>query len=272
VQEAPQGRYFQWRAEFEAADGRSPVIRQVEISYEQENLAPEISRLEVSEPGVVVLPAGFNAGDQIFEAWHPDRDRIFTSLCSARDSDSQRFKTLRRNGYRSLRWKASDPNEDDLTFELDFRPNGSERWLVMAENLEDPVYAFDTTALPDGWYRFRVQAFDRRASSDDAGERQSASRVTPPVLIDNSPPELRSHDSSKDKVTAIVEDKWSPIRAARYSVDADEWHSAIAEDGMVDGRREVLRIPVAAKGHMLLLQVEDAAHNVATFDLSGAEH
>lgn len=266
----PRGRYLQWRAEFDAADGRSPVLRQVQISYQQENLAPEIERLAVSEPGVVVVPAGFNAGDQVYEAWHPDRDRMFTSLRSTGDNDSQRFKTLRRAGYRSLRWKADDPNDDDLTYELDFRPEASTHWLTMAENLEDPVYSFDTTALPDGWYRFRLRAFDRKAGSEDAAERQEASRVTPPVLIDNTPPELGKVSREGGQLVVQVEDRWSPIRAARFSVDAGKWRGAEAVDGLVDGRHEALRVPLPKSGQLLLLQVEDAAHNVATFDLSRA--
>jgi len=269
--DTPKGRYLQWRAEFEAGDGRSPVLRQVQISYQQENLAPEIERLDVSEPGVVVVPAGFSSGSQVYEAWHPDRDRIFTSLRSAEEGESPRYKTLRRSGFRSLRWKADDPNDDDLTYELEFRAEGSSHWLVMGENLEDPVYSFDTTALPDGWYRFRVQAFDRKPGADDAEQRKEASRVTPPVLIDNSPPELKRVTVSGETLLVELEDRWSPIHRARYSVDASEWRNARAVDGLVDGLHEELRIPRPKKGRLLLLQVEDAAHNVTTFDLSGRE-
>jgi hypothetical protein len=91
-----------------------------------------------------------------------------------------------------------------------------------------------------------------------------------PVLIDNTSPELGEVSRSGDRILVRVDDRWSPIHSARFSVDAGKWRDAEAVDGLVDGHRETLRIPRPKAGQLLLLQVEDAAHNVATFDLSRA--
>ncbi len=53
------------------------------------------------------------------------------------------------------------------------------------------------------------------------------------------------------------------------SVDGGEWRPAKPEDGLLDGRREVLLVERPAGARLLLARVTDAANNVITFDLSG---
>ena len=58
------------------------------------------------------------------------------------------------------------------------------------------------------------------------------------------------------------------MRRAAVSVDAGEWRPVRAADGLLDGRRETLRVEVPEGTRLLLLRVLDAAFNVVTFDLS----
>jgi hypothetical protein len=263
----PSGRYFQWRADLVAADGREPVVTDVTISYVQENLAPRIKEFSAMGPGEIVVPANFNPGNQVFEPTSPTKGGMFTTLEPGGQASENRRKTLWKKGFQTLTWEATDPNEDELTFELLFRRDGSEdRWLRMADELEESYYSFDSAALPDGTFRFLLRATDRTGGGADAG--LVAEEISEPVIVDNSIPALISAKRSGQVISAEVSDALSPLRTARVSVDAGKWRSLVASDGLLDGRDERLEVAVPESAELLLLQVMDAAFNVVTFDLS----
>jgi hypothetical protein len=267
----PNGRYVQWRAELRAGDDASPRIYETELSYRQENLRPKIEALTALDPGQILVPANFNPTNQVYEPAHPNREGIFTTLTPAADDEGlgSRTKVLWKLGYQTLRWSASDPNGDDLVYDLSFRPaNGGEgKWLAMVGDLDDDHYSFDALSLPDGIYRFRLRASDRPAN--DTGTELVAERVSDPVVIDHTPPALIKTEKDKDGTLRVtVRDAVSPLRDAVYSVNAEDWKPVRAADGLLDGRTEVLLIPPGKAGDLELLRVTDAAHNVVTFNLT----
>jgi len=265
----PRGRYVQWRAEMRAVDGKSPLLYGVELSYRQENLKPRIDLLGALEPGQILVPANFNPSNQVYEPAHPNREGIFTTPGSPADDEGGRTKVLWKSGYRTLRWAATDPNEDELIYDLAFRPADTDTradWMKMATDLKEPFYSFDATVLPDGVYRFRLRASDRLAN--EPASALSAERVSDPVVVDHSPPVLDGVKRDGDQLRATVHDALSPLREAVYSLDAAEWKPAQPADGLLDGRKEVLVVPAGKKGDLVLLRVTDAAYNVTTFNLS----
>lgn len=265
------GRYVQWRARFAAGGGESPRLYGVELSYRQENLRPRVARFRVLDPGEILVPASFNPSNQVYEPASPNRDGIFDSL-EPSDED-ERLKTLWKKGHRSLRWSVEDDNGDELRYRLAFRPEAAaletasaDGWLPMAGDLEDDHFGFDSTALPDGVYRFRLEATDAPDNVD--GTAMVAERVSEPVVVDNSAPVRIAVKQRETVLTVTVEDAWNPLRNAEYSIDAGEWLPAEPADGLLDGRREELAVEVPAGARLVLLRVEDAAFNTATFDLS----
>lgn len=283
----PQGRYVQWRARLRAANGRSPLIYGTELTYRQENLRPRVEALEVLPPGEILVPSNFNPGSQTFEPTSPRPDGVFTTLRSATADGNGRLKTLWKPGYRSLRWQAEDDNDDDLVYRLSVRPaeegaddavggeaGGGEGWLAMAEELTEDHYVFDSRVLPDGVYRFRLEADDRL--DNPAGTGLGDERASEPVVVDHSPPALVSVerlDGQGDgprRLRVRVEDAWSPVIEARVSADAGDWRSLRPQDGLLDGRAEVFEVEVPAGARLLLLHLSDAAFNEVTFDLLSA--
>lgn len=269
----PKGRYVQWRAEFKAAprgDAPSPRLYAAELSYRQDNLRPKIDLLAALGPGQVLVPSNFNPSNQVYEPVHPNRDGIFTTLPDSTSDDitgGGRTKTLWKKGYQTLRWAASDPNQEPLTYELAFRPAESEgAWRKVAGGLKDDYYSFDATALPDGVYRFRLTASD--AQANEPAEAQTAERVSDPVVIDHTPPALAGSERQGGVLRVQVRDAGNPIRQAEVSVNAGEWKPVPAADGLLDGRVETLLVPLAGPGDYVLLRVMDAAWNVTAFDLS----
>ncbi len=266
LSDVPAGRFVQWRAQLAAGNGESPVLREVVVSYVQQNLPPRIERLTVLPPGEIVVPSSFNAGNQVFEPAHPDKSGIFTALEPAKKENSGR-KTLWKKGYRTLRWESSDPNEDDLTYSIYFRRAGtSGEWIKVREGLEDSSFSFDSTVLPDGEYRFLLRAADRRP---DGGEPAlSAERASEPVVIDHTPPRLAGVERRGGNLVVTLSDALSPLASAEISVDAEDWDSAPAADGMIDGRNETLEIEARVDAGLLLLRVADTAFNTTTYDLN----
>ena len=271
----PLGRYVQWRAELRAnADksgdksrDQSPRIYSTELSYRQENLKPRIALLAALDPGQILVPANFNPSNQVFEPAHPNREGIFTSVGGPAEDDGGRTKPLWKKGFRTLRWNAADPNDDELGYELSFRPAESNGpWLEMADELKDDYYSFDATVLPDGVYRFRLRASDE--PSNDKEDALDAEQVSDPVVIDHMPPVLGKVEKDGERLRVIVRDAASPVREAVYSLDAEEWKPVEAVDGLLDGRTETLLLEPGKNGGLLLLRVTDAAYNVITFDLS----
>ncbi|MFN7940127.1 MAG: hypothetical protein U0X73_00900 [Thermoanaerobaculia bacterium] len=266
----PRARYVQWRAELDRGPGAgsgSPEIAAVELSYRQENLRPRIERFAAMDPGQILVPAGFNPGEQVFEPAHPTKDGIFTTLEPAAGKDDSRSKTLWKRGYLTLRWRASDPNQDDLRYALAFRREGDADWLPMVDELDDDHFSFDATALPDGRYRFRLTASDRK--SNDPAAALAASDESDAVVVDDSPPARGALTRDGERRWLAVADALSPLRAAEISFDAKSWRDVATRDGLLDGLAEVLAIgPPPAGARLVLVRVTDAAFNSATFDLT----
>jgi hypothetical protein len=137
----------------------------------------------------------------------------------------------------------------------------------MVEDLDEEHYNFDATVLPDGVYRFRLVASDRK--SNDPADARIAEQVSEPVVIDQTPPTLVAAEVGDDKMLHVrVKDALSPIREVMSSLDAAEWKPVQVADGLLDGKAETLLLAPAPKGGLLLLRVTDAAYNTVTLDLS----
>lgn len=259
VVDAPPGRYLQWKLRMSGEAGPPPRVRRVEASYRNRNSAPAVESLVALSPNEVFARSS-SSGQNVFETTAPDEKGIFTSLEEPKTEGAPR--RLLRKGYRTLTWKASDPDGDPLSFDLEVRPSGSDRWIILRRALKEVFYSFDTTALPDGDYIFRLTASDGEANPED---RKSASRESSPIRIDNTPPVIRKLSSAPGVFEFEAADALSPILEAEYSIDAKEWIRVEPNDGLSDSATERYRIRLDPKsrGGFLLVRVTDAARNVA---------
>lgn len=264
-----RGRYLQWRVDLEGSADRAPTLALAEVSYRQENLRPRIERLAALDPGQVLVAAGFNPSDQIYEPASPNREGIFTRLEPAGGRDEGRLKPLWRKGYRTLRWKATDPNQDELRYRLEVRREEDPgTWLEVAEDLKDDHYGFDATVLPDGAYRFRLTASDERGN--EPGAALEAREESELVVIDHTPPLLEGVERRGGALAVRVYDAASPLREAAVSVDGEAWEPLVAADGLLDGQREELILSEIPEGaRLVLLRLADAPFNYVTYDVTG---
>ncbi|MGA7991225.1 MAG: hypothetical protein WCC53_07345, partial [Thermoanaerobaculia bacterium] len=264
----PAARFFQWKADLKPnAKGESPSIERVELTYAERNARPVLENVSVLEPGLVFSHAGAGAG--VLSVTNPDENGIFAGLDQPREGAPPEGpgRRLWRKGYRTLTWKGADPNGDTLRYDVDARREGG-HWFPVRRNVEDSFLSFDSTALADGRYRFRVTASDRLSQPE--GEALTASEESPVAVVDNTPPVLRVESRNVEGDTVelriLATDALSPVVKAEGSVNADRWRLLQAEDGAADSPTErfVFRVPKPEGPATLAVRVLDAAGNVVT--------
>jgi len=232
------GRFLQYKLVLRSADGRTtPVIREVKLAYMTPNLPPKLSNVQVSRAAGGAkppAPAGKPANPS----------RTYT-----------------------ISWNAEDDNKDKLTYKIFIRPVDAEPWIRIAQDLEVTQWNFDSLTTADGRYEFKVEASD--AAGNAAGAELTDSRISAPVVVDNTPPEVvelsYQVQGRQVKVTAQVEDVLSIIKAVSYSLDsAEQWQTALAGDGIFDSRQERIEFDLKveqAGRHLLALRFDDALGN-----------
>jgi hypothetical protein len=221
-------RFIQWRARLGSSfPGRTPVLERVAIHYRVPNRPPRVSGPELSEPGAAEAARG---------AARPVRE---------------------------LTWTAQDPDSDSLAYALGYQPDGHPGWLLLADAIAEPRYEFDTRLLPDGWYRFRVTATD--APARPRAEALSYEAVSPPVLLDNTPPRVAPPRLDGDRLAFTVTDALSTVSAARVAVNAGPWQPVAPLDGLFDRPEESFAVDLALRpgANHIAIWAADARGNVS---------
>jgi sugar lactone lactonase YvrE len=253
----PPAQVVQWELSLPA--GLEGGVERVEVAYQQVNLPPRFDTLSVAEPGVVYL-SGPPPSGPVVDASHPDFSGIFTVLDPQhKPSSPVQGKKYWRVGYRTVSWKVSDPNKDPLRFSLELERRDGFRLLVR-EGLEPSQLALDTTAVPDGWYRFLVTASDELKNPGAPCRVEQASEW---FVVDNTPPEV-ALERVGDRWQLTVNDVLSPPARVEWSRDGDAWHGLAPADGVLDGRQESFAFDAAEGRHLLSVRVIDRHHNRTT--------
>ncbi len=237
---SPAGRFLQYRLTLSGKGPASPVVQQVQIVYQADNLAPVVAAVQV-------LPSAKPA---------PARG----------EGEEAANQPLR---YRIVAIKAADPNGDELRYELHYRRLGDQRWIKLTDKLTQPTYPWDTLATADGSYEVRVTVSDDR--SNPAGRAQTAARISRPLIVDNTAPtvtDLTVKPAGKGAVSlaAKLADATSRIEKIEYSVDTNEdWTVVAPADGICDSQRESFATTIAdlePGTHRVAVRVTDEYNNI----------
>jgi len=254
------GRVVQWEVEL-GRDPAAAALDRVEVAYRQVNLAPRIKGVAVDEPGAVYLTAPPPTGP-VLDADAPDVSGIFTVVDekAQQPSSNGKGKKYYRVGYRTVSWDVNDPNGDELRFVLSLERQDGFRFPVR-DRLEGTQIAVDMGAVPDGTYRFVLEADDEPANPGDGLQSE---RTSAWIEVDSTPPsiDIRRDD---DHWTVTVLDTGGGVARVAWSRDGDRWREAAPEDGVIDGREERFRLPASDGGrHLLVVRALDRHHNRAT--------
>jgi Two component regulator propeller len=231
---APLGRYLQYRVTLASENPKAtPEFRQFALRYQTLNQAPELTNLEV-----------------------PDLD--------TKDLDNP--KKLK------VRWTASDPNDDELTFNIYCKKQGWNDWVLLEENYEKNNYEWDTTGIPSGLYQIKVVASDRKDNA--AEDALTAERISTPVPVTHLPPNVTVKVVGFEGGAAILEasatDQFVRLTEASFAVDGKRWTNVFPVDGLFDSKTETFRFKTDALRpgtHVLVLRVRNAAGNFGSGDV-----
>lgn len=272
-QGVPAARFFQWKAELTAPDGKGgPSLERVELFYSDRNSRPVLENLAVLEPGAVFPRAGASAGPSVLSVTNPDENGIYAGIEPPKETTDAGGRKLFRKGFRTFTWKGADPNGDPLRYAVELVPaTGGGPAFLLRKEVEEQYLSFDSAAVPDGRYRFRVTASDRLGNPE--GEALETAEESDLFVVDNAPPAIRVESRSVEKgelvVRFVATDLLSPIAKAEGAVNADRWRLLAADDGAFDSPAEAftLRVAVPAGPAVLAVRVVDGAGNVAALSV-----
>jgi hypothetical protein len=226
----PAGRFAQYRATLSTTDPAStPELLAVTLRYQSLNLAPEIARLDV-----------------------PDVSQL--------DGTTRQTRL-------TIKWDVSDPNDDEMSYNLHLRKEGWPDWVKLNDQpLTEKSYTWDSTSVPDGHYRVRVTASDR--PSNNPADALQAERISEPFVIDHEAPAV-TIKALPGRAQVVLHDHLTRIVKASYAVDGGDWVPVFADDGLFDTPDETVSIdlsPLGPGAHVLMVRASDAAGNVGSGD------
>jgi hypothetical protein len=236
---APTARFLQYRVTLTTDDTAvSPALKSVTLRYMTTNQAPEIHSIDVPDLDAVNLD-------------NPKKIRI--------------------------KWTATDPNEDDLTYTLYVRKEGWKNWVKLEEDLEKKEYEWDTTTTPSGMYQVKVVASDRKDNS--ARDALTGEKISNAFAVAHTPPtvtvKVAGLEGDKVVIDATAVDPLVRITSASFAVNGKKWVNVFPTDGLFDSKTEKFRFKTEALKpgtYVLVLRVRDAAGNTGSGDVVFTVH
>jgi hypothetical protein len=237
---SPAGRFLQVRARLRDA---AATISDVDVAFVTENLRAVVTEITAHQKG----------------SSHEGKEGLVQSGSEPPRHDSVVHVT----------WKVDNPDNDELRYRVEFRREGATRWIEATrpdEMLTKTEYDWDTSTLPEGKYRVRVGASDE-ISNPPNDVTQHALELGP-VLVDNTPPVIKTLALQGRRLRAQVADGLGPIARVEVAIDGrTEWRPLAPADGIFDTADETLDVDVAsllpAGGgpHIVAVRAYDAAGN-----------
>ena len=265
---SPKARYLQWKVELRKIDV-GPEIFSVSLSYLSQNLRPQITKLTLHEPGTV-FQSSFPSNDPPVAGLDSP---AFSEPSSRNESANSRQSTpnlgrrIYRKGLQTIEWTARDRNNDTLTYDLFYKKEADSTWLPLRKTLETTLYTWDTSSTPDGAYLIRLIASDRPSNTEDSS--MADLKESTRFLIDNTQPTIQFLEStsidSTVTISFIVQDNQSPIRHVEYSINALDWITLYAEDGLADSETERFQVTIAESSlEYIVIRAKDSMNNIIT--------
>ncbi len=177
---------MQYKIELTRGSGQpTPEVSYVEVAYLSKNVAPVVETIDVT-------PANYRFPQPVL-AIPPSTAIILPPIGQPRPNpgSSSEAANISQNmsyakGFEGARWLASDENSDTLVYRVEIRGVKESGWKLLKDNVKERYISWDTSAFPDGEYVLRVTASD--SPSNPPAQALSASLVSDPFLIDNTPP------------------------------------------------------------------------------------
>jgi hypothetical protein len=244
---SPSARFLQYRLTFTSNEGKTtPVVEDVTTAYQIPNLPPAIKSIKIS------------AGDA--------KSDLAAELEAAATGAPRKVESSRKQ---TIAWEASDPNGDALTYALYFRRAGEEPWILLKDKLTETTFDWDTRTAADGRYEVKVTASD--AAANPPGTGKTATRISDPVLVDNTPPVIGDVKSQQlgnaVKIDLKAVDRTSTVASVDYAADSNkDWQFVLPTNQIYDSPEETVSFTIkdlAPGQHQVTLRATDSQGNQA---------
>ncbi len=240
---SPPGRFIQVRARF-ARDPKA-LLREVVIPFVTDNARAVITSIDADMKGRPSKSSGSK-----------------TELPTSGDEPPK------HNNVVKVSWKVDNPDSDKLRFRLWYRLEGSQTWRAILQPSDihsDKDYEWDTSGLPEGIYRIRVEATDELVNPPQMVTRHELQSSS--VIVDNTPPVFQELTVNGRRIRGKTVDGVGPIVRIDVAVDSQtkQWTPYFPQDGIFDESVEEFDLdvaPLAGPGsHTVAVRVFDAAGN-----------
>ena len=276
---SPRARFLQWRTTLNSTGEVTPELFDVTAIYLQQNLAPEVSDIVILSPGQTFQKPIVTTGqieilgmEEVLSETSPRNGSAPGTMGTNPGAMSLTAiaRPFYRKGIQTVTWKSSDPNEDEIRFDVHYRAEGEALWKVLRQGLTHPVIAWDTVAMPDGRYTLRIVASD--AASNPSESARTGEKMSQSFEVDNTPPRVANLASQAvqngHRVTFTAEDDISAIQSVEYAVNSGKWTIVFPTDGIADSKLESFdfTLPGYRDGgiYTLVVKVTDVLGNTVT--------
>jgi hypothetical protein len=151
---------------------------------------------------------------------------------------------------------------------VEIRGVGETAWTLIKDKVREKYIGWDSSAFPDGEYELRVTASD--APGNTPADALTASLITEPFLIDNTPPRILDLAAmpSGGKIAAHWKavDARSIIDHAEYSLNGGDWTIVEPTTRLSDSSEESYSVTIDRSGageQTVAVRVTDAYDNQA---------
>ncbi len=235
-------RYFQVKAILNSTNiSISPRLNNYRVYYIQSNLKPQLKKIEIKkqEKKKNLIPSKVSVSAQ---------------------------KPTEKN-HLTLQWRASDPNQDKLKYNLFLKRVTDRTWMTLKEDITTPGTTLDTQLFEDGKYLLKVVADDSLANPPSISK--STILISSPFLIDSTAPVVTNYSVQYRRVIFTVSDKTSLVAKVLYSYDGKIWFPVFPVDMIADSKSENYDFNLndidASKSKYIFIKVMDEFDNCKVF-------
>ncbi|MCP4572359.1 MAG: hypothetical protein GY838_08410 [bacterium] len=266
----PASRYLQWRAEFDGDAGR---VRNVSVSAWRDNLPPVIAAFMEERLGQIDNGGLVSRSDNVTQTMRSGL-RVEFNRTTRRDRTAAADRASLTRPVRTFSWVSTDPDGDRIRHDLEYRADGTTAWRPIVEDSPEYLGSWDTSLVPDGVYRVRLTAAD--ATDNPAALARSSRREIGPVVVDNTPPEVKGFAVRRNEMGFTVrfraEDEGGVLAHASLILPDGARERLDPVDRICDSAREEFEVQVSwppaeaaavAEPWRLRLEVWDLAGNRA---------
>ena len=251
---SPPARFLQYRLRFKGGGGEGPSLSTIDLSYVPRNLAPELGAIRLYGPDQTFMEGGPEFRPPQISQTFPSGLKVEYSYPRFGPRPVSDASAAWARGIRTVAWEGLDPNGDEVTSDVFLKPADESNWRRLAKEISERLYSWDAESYPNGDYRVKVVASDKRGNPP--GSELQTERLSAPFRIDNIPPRVESlraaarpakapATKSSLVVTGVAVDADSRVSSIEYSLDGGDWTQVFPKDGIYDQREEAFEFTIA---------------------------